>query len=275
MPFTKDSARSAGSKGGAVRAANRSVPAVALDDPPAPFEDEPGEVLPAQPDVLAGLMALAQGLEDKKKQAGAVEQLAALIDKIDFRAYPDLAKNEAIQTLVERVSDSRPVSADLEPGQEIGKDMTNRKIEWTWRKVMENPKADPALEYVEWEPRFSDVIIWNGLRIRVVEDVPMRTPRVFKDIHDEARRGQKTAQEHAEWLMRKRNNLSDPTLLGKLDDLQGMKARGFVQSGIFEPGGGMNMLPPDQATFEMAARLAGEGDEGGGETEGGDTGETA
>lgn len=270
MPFTKGNARAAGNKGRATRAANRQAAAVAVAEPPAQAgADESGEVLPAQSDILAGLMALASGLEDKKKQESAVDQLAALLDKIDFRAYPDLAKSEAIQTLVERVADAKPNPAGLLPGDEVGQDMTNRKVEWTWRHVMENKRQNPALEYVEWEPRFSDVIIWNGLRIRVEDGVTVRTPRVFKDIHDEARAAQRAAKEHAEWLARKRNTLSDPTLLGKPDDLQGVRARGFIQQGVFEPGGGVNMLAPDKETFDMAARLSGEGGgEGGEEAEG-------
>jgi hypothetical protein len=270
MAFTKESARLAGHKGGATKAANRdaAVAAVAVMEPP--MVDEPvAAVLPAQGDVLAGLMALAKGLEDKQKQESAIGDLTRLLDKIDFRAYPDLAKSEAIQTLIERVSEAAPTDGTLLPGMESGKDMTNRKVEWTWRDVMENKRQDPALEYVEWEPRFSDVIIWNGLKIRVTDGQMIRTPRAFKDTHDEARRGMKAVQEHAEWLSRKRNNLSDSTMLGKVDDLQGMKARGYIEVGSFAPGGGLNMLAPDKETYEMAARLSGEA-EGGGDAEGGE-----
>lgn len=272
MGFTKETARAAGSRGRARRAENKiaAEAAVAVAEPPTASGAELGEVLPAQSDVLAGLMALAQGLEDKKKQESAVGQLAGLLDKIDFRAYPDLAKSPAIQALVERVGEAQETvsAADREPGSEIGKDMTNTKVPWTWKHVMENRRQDPMLEYIEWEPRFSDVLIWNGLKVRVNDGEVVRTPRIFKEIHDETRRGMKAYQEHSEWLMRKRSALSDPTLLGKPDDLQGMKARGYIQQGEFNPAGGMNMLPPDRGTYEMAARLAGETLEGGEAAEG-------
>lgn len=229
--------------------------------PPAP-EVQDGEVLASEDDILAGLAKLAQGLGDKRKAASSVKEIGRLLDGIDFGAYPDLAKDPTINGLIERVNDIRAESTDIAPGSDIGVGLATQKKPWTWRDIDKRRDAgDPAFQLVEYTPRKSDPIIWNGVKIQLFEDVTVMIPRVFRDVAEEARRLNRVADEHKSYLMKQRDNVSDPTVLGRFGDSPSQRFRGRIAGGEFTPNAGFILTPSNMEVPEGA-------DDGGDEAEG-------
>lgn len=223
-----------------------------------------GEVLSPESDVLTQFADFARIIGDvtakKTRRDAALAGLGDMLDKLTAADYPELINHPVVQRLMETVSDARVESAGVPPGTEVA----GLKKPWTWADIAEGKRPEPELQWVVWEPRQNMSITWNGIQLNVRDGIEIRTPRCFKDIHDESRRGMRAAEEHRAYLMKQRSDApTDPTILGRPGEMaQGARVRGGMAGGMYIPDGGLEMTPNMQTEAGAAeqAKPAGEGE---------------
>lgn len=225
----------------------------ALPDP-----DEPATaVAPAEDadDVFQQLVQLAQaagGVAKKKQERGKIlDQVADLLNKLDPEAYGELLEHPAVAKLTDQVVQAKSANPDVPPGADLGPAIGKKP--WTVRDL-----APDRMDQVTWTPRMSVPITYNGITLYVQEDVEITTPKCFKDIHDESRARLRDAKEHIDFIMRKRDSVSNPNIL-----TQGsMRVRGRFSGGDARVSKGLDIEVPDSDRPGMGE---GGGDEGGDE----------
>lgn len=200
-------------------------------------------------DELARLgAALAQVAGNKAAQRRVVGELEALITRLPVNEYANLLDNEVVQQFVERMTERKVQENKGDPPGTIYNRGTLAQVKkpWSWADLKDAPKKT-------WTPNRSTSLTWNGLTVYVHADEEVTLPEVFHGVWEDHVRATKLGREHAEWLMRKRDRLSDPGIISP----EGARARATGEGGHYLPGGG---------------NIAGAGIE---ETEDADSGETA
>ena len=184
---------------------------------------------------LAG--ALKSASSSKARRAEVVGKIEALLNSLDPKEYPDIAKSEVVQRLFDVVVEQKTeqaAQAGQAPGSivwikspQTGMMVAANKVPWheTHLKGFERVTFELA------EPR---TVIWNGLRRDYSPDVEYTDYRMFYDLVRESRRATQDGEQHAEYLMRKRNTLRDPSIAG----VGTAKVRGSADVGTYIPGGG-------------------------------------
>lgn len=238
----------------------------------APSEQPAPAQVPAGNDALATfqnfMAALNGAAKSKEEQDAALRQIGNLVDTLDFKAHPDLLKNADVQKFIDLVSDARVSAppADLPPGSPIGQGWAQEKKPWTTRDIW----SDRGIPIVEYTPRETLTVIWNGEPCHFQEDVTVMVPKCFVDLAEDRRKQMRSAAEHAKYLFKSNYNpaLLDPTMHGRPVDQQGFRTRAHITEGSFSANAGIALSAQDQSTLDMAAKLDGEGAEDG--AEGGD-----
>lgn len=202
---------------------------------------------------LANIADLAKGLadaaEDQTKRNKLVDGILDEIGSLDKDDAKALFRDERVQALIEAVTEERAESSDDRPGTiyagMIGSTPVKgfTKKAWTESDLRKEVEKGHAT-IVRYTPRSTQPVIWNGLVRQFVEDEPMWVEDTFIGIYEESLFATKAAADHAQWLMRKRDTLRDPSMVTP----NGAKARATGSSGWYVPGGGM---------------IAGRGEEGG------------
>ncbi len=207
-----------------------------------------GDVLDAPDDVFQQLVQLAQaagGVAKKKQERGAIlDQVADLLNKLDPQAYSELLEHPAVAKLTEQVVQAKVANNDVPPGADLGPAIGKKP--WTARDL-----APDRMDQATWTPRMSCPITYNGITLYVQEDVEITTPKCFKDIHDESRLRMRHAKEHIDYIMRKRDSVSDPTMLTD----GSMRVRGRFSGGDARVSKGLDIEVPDtdRPGMDMAA----------------------
>lgn len=183
--------------------------------------------------LLAGLGAAIQkeGV-NKQERARAIEQVEGLIGQLDPKDYPELAKSPAMQAFLEVLAEHKAESAPAtDPPGTIYRDKNGiavSKKPWTLRDCYEQYLL------VEFTPLESKLVLFAGVPWYFVAEETVRVPKIFVDTYLESRRQTRVAYEHAQYLFKKGDRLSDPTVLTPVT----ARVRASGDGGWFEPGGG-------------------------------------
>lgn len=214
-------------------------------------------------DDLAALgAALGQASGKAKDQDRIKEQILDKFRTLDEDAAKALLKDDRVQSLLERISDERAQASGDPPGTVRSGWIGNAEVKgftkkgWTEADLRKDREHTPngAGKYVTFTPVETLLVTWNGLKRQLLADEETTVEKCFKDVYDEHRRGTKIAAEHAAYLFRKRDTISDMSIISA----EGARVRGLAERGHYLAGGG-SILMADAPRRE-------EGDGGQGET---------
>jgi hypothetical protein len=203
--------------------------------------------------VLSGLGELARELEAAAAQSeaeGAVaDKVFALIGTLDEDARKRLFQREAVRALFEVAADKdAPAGPDDPPGTVYYRTMPGgdkspwSKKPWTWRDLTSPTPPRQPMPLKTWVPERRVNLFWNGLAVSLVPRRPVTLPEVFYGVYQDMLRNEELAEEHAAWLMKKRDTLSDPSMVTP----DGAQSRAIANHNgavnIHVPGGGFPAL---------------------------------
>lgn len=176
---------------------------------PPPPSPEP-EVLDSQDEVFKQLAEFASLMGDAaKKKADTkklLDQVANILNGLDPAAYPDVLANPVIEKLTGMVMQAKAQDKSMAAGSDLGQAIGKKP--YTWDDVQPD-----VMEWVEYTPRRSVPVTWNGLTYYFQEDHTVRCPKCFVDIEEESRRNGRLGREHINFMFRKSNDVSDRTVL--------------------------------------------------------------
>ena len=241
-------------------------------------DSEMEESGPAPDDILARLAAaLTESGQTRKEKNQRLDDVAAVIGRLSAADYPDLAKNPVVQQFLELMGER---TAELHPDDPPGTiynrgQLGERKKIWQWGDLPKYGFRDPTcrekgsdcpncgghatcVETVMITPNEARPITWNGLSIQIAADVEQWIPRPHYEVYRETIRARETARQHADYMFRKRDNITgnaDPSVIGAGSVM--MRGRGDGHTGYRPGAGGFNPFEPE------GAAAGGEG--GGGE----------
>jgi hypothetical protein len=222
MGFTRESARAAAER----RHANKTdSPSSAMAEAPAPDA--------ANEELMRLATALADAASKKADQAKALADVEAFLGRLKPGDYPDLAASPVVQAFVEQLAERKAADRPDDPPGTIYNRGTLAESKKDWQVGDLVPEKGWPWVY-DYEPSVSEVVIWNGVHAVFTEGVPWSGPKLFVDQLNESRRATRLAREHAEYLMRMRNTISDPSL----HDSGTARVRG-VGKGSYLPGAGV------------------------------------
>lgn len=205
---------------------------------------------PAGDDPIAELMGALQAVRNKKNAGTkALEELGAILDKIDPHEYPDLADNPMIEAFLDKIGDARLKKAakgKLPPGTVIGDGMAARDVQWSLNDI--NLKPDGTKELVTWTPAETIPIFYNGVMCQCIADVEITTEKAFYDIYSEHRRLMREGEVRKRWMFGKTNERPPES-----DEAAVSMARVRAFMGMGGEGGGGRILTgyPGDARFEL------------------------
>mgnify|MGYP001562722324 CR=1 FL=1 len=207
------------------------------------YSDEPGEkavetTVPeptpeaGQGDTAATLISLGQAFlamaQEKTDKAKAMVGIADMLGKLSAADYPALLDHPEVQRFVDGLIKQKAESTDDPPGTIYNKGtLAEHKKPWQWRDL------DNA-ERITFTPNETRLIVFNGLPLTIIADVENTVPAPFYGLYVESKRNTRFAQEHAEWLMRKRDNPTHPDMATP----DSVRARAIGGVGWYEPGSG-------------------------------------
>lgn len=195
---------------------------------------------------LSDLAALGSALgaaAGKAKEADKVKNLILeKFETLDIDTAKALLKDERVQRLLEVLTDERAQAAGDPPGYVREGWIGNTKVqgftkkEWTEADLRNQPNA--AGKLVTFTPGETIPIFWNGLMRQFIADEEITVEACFKYIYDQHRLATKQAREHAAYLFKQRDTLSDTSMV----TAEGARARGTGETGWYKPGAG-SILP--------------------------------
>lgn len=194
--------------------------------------------------------SLAEAATDRTKQTGILRQILDLIGGLDKDDAKALFKNEKVQTLVEAASTELAQSSDDPPGTiydaMIGGQLVKSFNSKPWTNGdLKRLQGEGASKMVQYTPRTTQMVGWNGLERHFVADEEMWVEQCFVDVYRDSLRAMKLAAEHVAYNFKKSGHLSDSSIRSD----RGIRARATGDQGYFIPGGG-----------QIAGRGAGEGE---------------
>lgn len=202
---------------------------VVLDDP----EDD-AAALGALAEIAAGLARAASGSEEEKRIA---DQVFGLLGSLSKDAQKRVMSRPEAQALFEAAADKDPPASPSDPPGTVyyrtfnGERIPWAKKPWTWKDLETMPKKT-------LRPERRQNLIWNGLAMSVFPRKEYLVPEVFYGVYYDALRSEELAEEHAAWLMKKRDTLSDPSIVTR----DGAAARAIAnhdgRANVYVPGGG-------------------------------------
>jgi hypothetical protein len=175
---------------------------------------------------------------DEEKTNEAVRAFFELTESLSPDASKRLFSRPEVRAFFEVASDNEPAPAsrDDPPGTIYtkltgGERIPFTKKPWTWRDAWKMPTKT-------WEPSITETLGFQGLLVTVWAQQEVTLPEVFYGIYHDSLKQRRIAQEHAAWLFKKRDTLSDPSITTE----GGRRARGIANHdgkvNIFAPGAG-------------------------------------
>jgi len=160
----------------------------------------------ATDEVVAQLEALGAELQatarDKQARQTTLKKIEELLGSLKIKDYQELAESPVVQNLVKVLG-----YGDVAPGQAIMRGTLAERIrDWTWEDVAKQRK-------VRFIPAESLPLIYNGLRIDVVQDIECEVPEGFYNIYLERRKAIREAQQHERYLLGHTDQPPDPNWL--------------------------------------------------------------
>ena len=183
-------------------------------------------------------MALASKAGSAMEQEKIKDDILRKIGSLDQDVAKRLFRDERIQRLVEIASDDQAQRGEEPPGfikdGYIGSTPVHGFVKKEWTEADLRARRDSAGKFITFIPHETIPVFWNGLRRQLIADEEVTIERCFYDVYQEHRRLTKVAKEHAEYLYRKRDSLSEPGVVGE----SSARARGMAEVGWYSPGGG-------------------------------------
>lgn len=191
--------------------------------------------LPTRDEVNDELRSLAATLfkvaDDKAERNRVLDQLEVFLGRLSAKDYPDLADSEIVQTFVERLAQRRAETSSDPPGTIYNRGSLNQyKKSWT-----EHDLAKSGMGLVEFEVAEPEVVVWNGMRRDYEPGVTYRDYKCFVDTMRERTRNIRLAHEHAEYMFRMRQGLSDSSIAS----IGTARVRGTADRGSYRPAAGL------------------------------------
>lgn len=221
--------------------ARMAVQAVAEPEPELAEDDPLGDLI----------AALGKARNKKASTAKDLEELGAILDRIDPKANPELADDPTIEAFLDKIGQARLKKAEqtgLAPGTVIGTGMAERDVPWKLADV--NLLPDGSKELVTWTPNETIPVFYNGVMCQCIADVPMTTEKAFMDVYLEHKRLVQVANEHRQYMFGRSSQL--PRELQTTDAaVSTARIRAFMAAGGEYGGGRITMGYPGDSTFEL------------------------
>lgn len=180
--------------------------------------------------------SLAEVAEDEAKKTATLNKILDSIGGLSKDDARDLFKNEKVQRLIELASDELAEVSTDGPGS-IGKGPMGQKKQWTeadLSRLIESGQMEMVKNYRPITTPKGPVV-WNGLSRHFRARQPITCPGCFIYVYEQHLTAEDLAEQHASWLFRKQNGLSDPSMMTE----NGLRARGTGDQGHYVPGGGL------------------------------------
>jgi|SRR5262247_1000809 len=200
----------------------------------APLEDDESGALSDLAQLAADLGRAASESEEERRIA---DEVFNRINRLSKDAQKRLFTRPAIRNLLEVASDrDAPASPDDPPGTVLYRTIQGERIAWA-KKPWSWPEAW-KMPTKTWTPEARMDLGWQGLLVTVFRRREVTLPEVFYGVYQDKLKFEEQAEEHAAWLMKKRDTVSDPTIL----TLQGARSRSIANHdgklNLHVPGGG-------------------------------------
>ena len=195
-------------------------------------------VLDSQDDVIrqlaefSGLMSDA--LAKKRDTKDVLDKVGTLLNSLDPVAYTDVLAHPVVEKLTGLVVQAKAQDKTLQAGSDLGQAIGKKPY------TLDDIQPD-KMDWVEYTPRRSVPVTWNGITYYFQEDVTVYCPKCFVDIEEESRRNNRLAREHINFMFRKADDVSDRTILS---DGTG-RIRGMHTGGSSSVGKGLDIEVPD------------------------------
>lgn len=182
--------------------------------------------------------ALAEVAGNAEKKTRVIDMIMDKIGSLDKETAKLLVQDERIQNLLEVVSSEKAQSANDPPGTIydgfIGQTKVKGFVKKPWSERDLAADREGAGKLVSIVPSETILVFWNGLRRQFIADEEMVVEKCFVDIYNEHRRNTKLGSDHAAYLFKKRDTMSDWSMLTR----EGAKVRGMGDTGWYVAGGG-------------------------------------
>lgn len=226
-------------------------------DPPVPEEDESA----ALSDLAQLAAALGQAASDSEEESKVADEIFSRINRLSVDAQKRLFTRPEVRRIFDAAGERDAPAArhDDPPGtiyyRMIGGEKTPwSKKPWTWADLRGTPTAT-------WVPERRMTLGFCGLLVTVFPRRPVTLPAIFHGIYLGSLRDEELAEEHAAWLFKKRDTLSDPSIITAAGLEARERANHDGKGNVFSPGGGWagidHSTPGDMDAERPAARRAG------------------
>ena len=209
-------------------------------------------------DVLSQLIAtLGKARDKKEKQSKVLEELGAILDRIEPTEHPELADDPTIQAFVDKIGGVRIKRAEaqgMRPGTVIGTGLASQDVPWK-ESDLTHPEwgcvhPDGTPQYVTFTPNETIPVWYNGIRCQFIADEEITILKCFKDVYDERKRLLKIGEAHKAYMFGRTDAL--PRELQTTDAaVSTARVRAFMSLGGERGGGRMSVGYPGDDTFEL------------------------
>ena len=149
---------------------------------------------------------------DEEKVNDAARAFFELTEGLTPAASKRLFSRPEVRAFFEVVSENEvaPASRDDPPGTIYSRVVGGERIAftkkpWTWADAWKIPTKT-------WEPSITETLGFQGLLVTVFAQEQVTLPEVFYGIYHDCLKQRRIAQEHAAWIFKKRDTLSDPSV---------------------------------------------------------------
>lgn len=186
-------------------------------------------------------MAKAPRQRDQK-----IDEIGRLLASLNPSDYPKLMENPAIEKVLDMLDERQQAKSPNDPPGTIydAGTMAQRKKPWTERDLrLIIERGDMPIVEIP-DPRKTTTITWNGLTRVIIADRPNWLEKCFADVYYESRHNERAGKEHADYMFRNANSVSDPSILNE----GSMRVRAMVEKlpgapELYRPGGGWQDTP--------------------------------
>lgn len=214
---------------------NAPKKAVAVAKPPA----VEGEVLESQDEVLKQLAEFASLMGDAVKKKSdtkkVLDQVAELLNGLDPSAYGEVLSHPIVEKLAGVITEAKAKDPGIRPGEDLGPAIGKKPY------TMGDFRRDPAIKWVEYTPRHTVPVTLNGVLFQLYEDQTVLIPEEVRNIAEASRLAPRLAKEHIDYMFRKRDSVSDPTILSD----GSRRVRGRYSGGLAGVGTGLALDVPE------------------------------
>jgi hypothetical protein len=185
---------------------------------------------------LKQLAASLYKVADNKAERGKkLDELEGFLKRLDAKDFPELANSEIVMRFIDMIAERKSeINKDDPPGTIYNRGTIGQyKKAWT-----EHDLRTSDIAIVEFEVNEPETVVWNGLRRDYEPGITYADYRCFIDQIRERNRNLRLAEEHAEYLFKLRQTLTDNGIatMGTAR-VRGSADRGSYRraAGLFEP----------------------------------------